>query len=126
MTQVCTSTHLIVQSETLFLIVEMNDILQGTAKLPAVCDYIKDLLESGDFKFLIYAHHHDVMDGIHAFLKGRVDMIRIDGSTSPLNRSEAVTYFQTESSCRVALLSITAAGVGTSPFISPYLIYEIY
>ena len=52
-----------------------------------------------------------------------VDFIRIDGSTSPHHRfifsvpiltfrHDLVQNFQTDPSCKVALLSITAAGVG--------------
>jgi hypothetical protein len=42
----------------------------------------------------------------------KIDYIRIDGSTPQKIRQDLVTYFQTKPSCRVACLSITAAGVG--------------
>lgn len=39
-------------------------------------------------------------------------MIRIDGSTSAEDRQDACHRFQTDEDCLVALLSITAAGLG--------------
>ena len=84
----------------------------GAAKLPLVTAYIKDLLES-DVKFLVFAHHQDVMDGIANVLRTNgVDHIRIDGRTPTVKRQEYAHHFQEDEGCRVALLSITAAGTG--------------
>jgi hypothetical protein len=41
----------------------------GRAKLPSVIEYLKDLLDSMDFKFLVFAHHKDVVDGICSALQ---------------------------------------------------------
>eukprot|EP01119_Soliformovum_irregulare_P025295 TRINITY_DN9328_c0_g1_i3.p1 TRINITY_DN9328_c0_g1~~TRINITY_DN9328_c0_g1_i3.p1 ORF type:complete len:386 (-),score=122.09 TRINITY_DN9328_c0_g1_i3:45-1202(-) len=85
----------------------------GTAKLPSIIEYLKNILESGEFKFLIFAHHKNILDGIQSFLQTRkVDHIRIDGSTMPINRKPLVDHFQTTPECRVAVLSLTAAGTG--------------
>jgi SWI/SNF-related matrix-associated actin-dependent regulator of chromatin subfamily A-like protein 1 len=52
------------------------------------------------------------MDGLAAFLNKRAeDYIRIDGRTASKDRHGRVQHFQTSSSCRVAILAITAAGI---------------
>lgn len=84
----------------------------GTAKLPAVLEYITDLLE-GDTKFLVFGHHQDVLDGIAHFMNThRIEHIQIDGRTPGHARHELVTHFQNDVNCRVAVLSMTAAGTG--------------
>jgi len=84
----------------------------GTAKLLSVVEYLKDLLESGE-KFLVFAHHQDVLDGLcHALYQQHVDHVRIDGRTPGPIRHDLVTHFQTHDACKVAVLSMTAAGVG--------------
>ena len=42
----------------------------------------------------------------------KIDCIRIDGKTPQKIRQELVNYFQETPTCRVACLSITAAGGG--------------
>ena len=84
----------------------------GTAKLPVVVSYVHDLLQ-GDVKFIVFAHHQDVLDGIaHSLRQADADFVRIDGSTAAQQRQQLVHHFQEQRECRVALLSITAAGVG--------------
>jgi SWI/SNF-related matrix-associated actin-dependent regulator 1 of chromatin subfamily A len=81
-------------------------------KLPAMIEYVDDLLEAGR-KILIFAHHQSVLDAFegHLVLK-KVKFMRIDGKTPPSSRQELCGAFQTDDSFRVALLSITAASTG--------------
>jgi SNF2 family DNA or RNA helicase len=82
------------------------------AKLGAVTDYVEHLLHLGT-KFLLFAHHHFMLDALQRKLEDlRVEFIRIDGKTAPHQRPDRVGQFQNQESVRVALLSITAAGVG--------------
>ena len=64
---------------------------------------------------LVFAHHKEVLDtlqqAISKKLKG-AGHIRIDGSVPANDRALRVRKFQTNSLVRVALLSMTAAGVG--------------
>lgn len=89
----------------------------GIAKADAVCDYCLDWLRGSDQqqKVLIFAHHAAVMDAIEMTvakeLKG-VGHIRIDGTVSAADRAVRVRKFQTSGQIRVAVLSMTAAGVG--------------
>merc|ERR1712136_698541 len=81
-------------------------------KMNAVKSYVLDLVE-GDHKFLVFAHHRQMLDAVHGELaKKKVEFIRIDGSTTAAKRQEAVKTFQQKASCKVALLSITAANMG--------------
>lgn len=81
-------------------------------KAKAVCEYVNDLLES-DKKFLVFAHHQNMLDELEAELqKNKYDYIRIDGSTSSENRQVFVQRFQNSEKCQCALLSITAANSG--------------
>ena len=99
-----------------------DSILEMYSQLPsikkaAVCEYLKDFVESLEDteKFLVFAHHKEMMDAVFDTLKKDCKMknvLRIDGSTAPKARAECVEKFQGDDSCRVAVLSITAAGVG--------------
>ena len=88
----------------------------GTGKAQAVAEYVLDWLRgSGTQKVLVFAHHKGVLDTIEAavskHLKG-VGHMRIDGSVPPAERAARVKKFQTKAQVRLALLSVTAAGVG--------------
>ncbi|XP_067021741.1 SWI/SNF-related matrix-associated actin-dependent regulator of chromatin subfamily A-like protein 1 isoform X1 [Acropora muricata] len=82
------------------------------SKIPAVRDYILDLLEGGR-KFLVFAHHKDMLDAICSCLtQKKYKFIRIDGSTAAGVRQGLCDHFQQDKDCLVAVLSITAANTG--------------
>ncbi|KAG7330920.1 hypothetical protein KOW79_004889 [Hemibagrus wyckioides] len=83
------------------------------AKIRAILEYISDTLECGREKFLVFAHHKRVLDGITKELTDKgISHIRIDGSTPSADRQQLCEKFQfSEQSC-VAVLSITAANMG--------------
>ncbi|PAV84045.1 hypothetical protein WR25_14472 [Diploscapter pachys] len=88
----------------------------GIAKAAAVVQHItENVFCDGelDKKVLIFAHHQVVMDTIQAAIaKASLRWIRIDGSTPQQLRGEYCDEFQNDSAVKVALLSISAAGVG--------------
>jgi len=90
----------------------------GVAKAPATTEYILDWLEGSDAtqKLVVFAHHKEVLNYIEEAIskkyKGRLGMMRIDGSVPPAERAQCVKKFQSNKTIRVALLSMTAAGVG--------------
>ncbi|EGC36626.1 hypothetical protein DICPUDRAFT_31594, partial [Dictyostelium purpureum] len=92
----------------------------GLYKLSAINQFLKDKLTDAppDQKFLIFAHHKGVIEGICNMLrkikidKEKLDFITIVGSTQAQNRNELVNHFQSNPKCRIAVLSITAAGTG--------------
>jgi len=74
----------------------MPELFRDTAeaKIKAVEDYIQHLLDLGT-KFLLFGHHHSMLDALERKLvQLRVAYIRIDGSTSPVQRPERVEKFQ--------------------------------
>ena len=88
----------------------------GIAKASATAEYLVEWLRgSGTQKVLVFAHHKGVLDSLEIAvakeLKG-AGHIRIDGSVSCQDRAVRVSKFQSCSKIRVAILSMTAAGVG--------------
>ncbi|OMO51229.1 SNF2-related protein [Corchorus capsularis] len=68
---------------------------------------------SGSHKMIIFAHHHKVLDGIQEFIceKG-IGFVRIDGTTLPKDRQSAVMSFKSTNGVKIAIIGITAGGVG--------------
>jgi hypothetical protein len=62
-------------------------------------------------KVIVFAHHLNVLDEIQHTLGKAHHAIRIDGSTSLESRKKAMDDFQTKPEVKLAILSITAAGV---------------
>ena len=70
------------------------------------------MMEQG-IKFLVFAHHVEVMDGLQACVeKAGVRFMRIDGKTSLKAREAGVHGFQNDPNMKVAILSIQAACSG--------------
>ena len=98
----------------------------GLAKVGAVAEYLRLLLQNPGEKFLVFAHHKSVVEGLAGELTrlsgemggdgggggGEVRFIRIDGGGPGELRMQLVRQFQTDPGTRVALLSIMAAGTG--------------
>ncbi|XP_072436172.1 SWI/SNF-related matrix-associated actin-dependent regulator of chromatin subfamily A-like protein 1 isoform X1 [Chiloscyllium punctatum] len=83
------------------------------AKVRSIVEYVKDLLESGREKFLVFGHHQLVLDALCETLgEKKVKFIRIDGSTSSSDRQSLCDQFQFSEQRCVAVLSITAANMG--------------
>ncbi|NWW14081.1 SMAL1 protein, partial [Oreocharis arfaki] len=83
------------------------------AKIRSVVEYILELLESGNNKFLVFAHHKIMLDAVVAELKKKhIEHIRIDGSTSSAERQALCQKFQFSEKQAVAVLSLTAANMG--------------
>lgn len=85
----------------------------GKAKMAAVKSYVADMLE-GDRKFIIFAHHQEVLDGVEDVVREKIgsSYIRIDGRTSSEQRNVFCKKFQLNDDFSVAILSITAANAG--------------
>lgn len=101
-------------------------------KIPAVKEYILEVLERGDDKAIIFAHHQIMLDAISELLEKRLAKdglhhIRIDGKTAGNKRHDLVKAFQTDPTCRIALLSITACGEGLTLTAAGLVIFaELY
>lgn len=65
----------------------------GLAKVRGVLEFLETLIENKT-KFILFAHHYDVMDAIEDFIvKKKVGYIRIDGQVEATKRYEAVRRF---------------------------------
>ena len=87
-------------------------LMTGKAKLPGIKDYVNYLVDNS-CKFLIFAHHTEVLDAIEeVIINDKISYIRIDGKIPVEKRQDLVNKFQTDDDCLVAILSITACATG--------------
>lgn len=101
--------------------------LSGEAKIKGILEYLEDLL-SYDKKYVIFAHHLNILDKIQEFAeKKKVKFMRIDGSVDPMKRGLFVKDFQEKEDVRLAILGIKAASTGlTLTASSTVLFAELY
>ncbi|KAJ4713121.1 DNA annealing helicase and endonuclease ZRANB3 [Melia azedarach] len=70
-------------------------------------------LNASSPKMIIFAHHHKVLDGVQEFVSEKgIGFVRIDGTTLPRDRQSAVHSFQALNEVKIAIIGITAGGVG--------------
>ncbi|CAI5445047.1 unnamed protein product [Caenorhabditis angaria] len=90
--------------------------LTGIVKAAAVCEHILEnyfYTDAPPRKVLIFAHHQIVLDTIqNEVMKRKLKAIRIDGKTPSSVRTGLCDSFQNDDEVRVAILSLTAAGIG--------------
>ncbi|XP_031490297.1 uncharacterized protein LOC116257565 isoform X4 [Nymphaea colorata] len=96
----------------------------GIAKLPRFREWISNhsiVTELGDNscssnhsqKMIIFGHHLKVLDGIQEIVcQNHIEFVRIDGCTLPKERQAAVQSFRSRPEVRIAIIGITAGGVG--------------
>lgn len=86
------------------------------AKKRSVGEYITNVLDKGIGKFLLFAHHKEMLDSLENVLKERVGSggyIRMDGSiTAPRQRDDLTKRFKEDRRCHGGLMSITALADG--------------
>ncbi|CAG8473596.1 12782_t:CDS:10, partial [Ambispora gerdemannii] len=108
----------------------LTEMWETTAviKMPGILEYVKQLYESTEKKFLVFAHHQVVLDGCsREFEKESIKYVRIDGSVPSAKRQALVDQFQNDSSIRIALLSITAANTGLTLTAADLVVFaELY
>ncbi|MCL7037183.1 hypothetical protein MKW94_010677, partial [Papaver nudicaule] len=64
-------------------------------------------------KMLIFAHHLKVLDGVQEIISEKgIGFVRIDGHTLARDRQSAVQAFRSSAEVKVAIIGITAGGVG--------------
>ena len=96
-------------------------------KVDAIIEYVGQKLDKCK-KFLCFGYHKVIFEAVSEYLRKRnISFIVITGETPPKIRQDCCDYFQTTSSCRVALVSIVAAGVGITLTAAHEVIFtELY
>jgi SWI/SNF-related matrix-associated actin-dependent regulator 1 of chromatin subfamily A len=83
----------------------------GVAKTPKVVEHVKDALEGGVEKLIVFAHHRDVQDAIAEALSD-YGVVQVKGGYSDVKKQEAVDAFQEDKSIRVFVGSLEACREG--------------
>lgn len=83
--------------------------ISARGKINDVCEYIDDILESGE-KLVLFGHLQEVLKKIAGKYGPRAVMIT--GEVSQKDRQHNVDRFQKDPECQLAVCSIKAAGVG--------------
>ncbi len=100
--------------------------LTGLAKIRGIIEFLDTLVEN-DTKFILFAEHLAVLDSVAEELRRReLDYVRIDGAVPMEKRHELVAKFQTEETCKVALLSISASSQGISLTAANTVVFAEY
>lgn len=86
--------------------------MMGLALAPHTVEYTKMLLEGGEDKVLVFAHHIAVLDILCDGLK-KYGVRRIDGSLNPVKKQKFVDEFRADKSIRVCIGNMQSMGTGT-------------
>jgi SWI/SNF-related matrix-associated actin-dependent regulator 1 of chromatin subfamily A len=102
----------------------MSQVRHDTAmaKLPTVIDFVTEILEDTDKKLVIFAHHHDVIDGLMAALCAH-QPVKLDGTMSQRAKQASIDQFQNVKDCRVFIGSTLAAGVGITLTAASHVVF---
>lgn len=83
----------------------------GIALAPQIIDYVRDILEGGEDKLVIFGWHIEVLDIFENELSS-FGTVRVDGRKSPTARQKAVDDFVAKDDVRIFIGNIQAAGTG--------------
>ena len=86
--------------------------MMGVALAPQAADYVAGLLDGGEEKILVFAHHLAVLDILEEKL-GRHGVARIDGGSSMNQRTKAVKDFREDPAIKVMVGNLQSMGTGT-------------
>ena len=80
-------------------------------KVPLIVQYVSEVLEGGVQKIVVFAHHRDVIaqlvDGLSSYRP-----VMLVGGMGPQERQDSIDAFQEDSTVRVFIGNIQAAGTG--------------
>lgn len=94
----------------------------GEIKAPLVAEYVEELLEGGQEKVVVFAHHKTVVNILQVALH-KYGVVKLVGDTPDKVRQQSVDLFQGEGGPRVFIGSIQAAGVGITLVRSSYSVF---
>jgi len=97
--------------------------LIGAAKTPAAAQYILDIVEGSQEKVVVFCYHKFVIQQLFHLLAKKTKVVRIDGSTSPKQRDQALDQFRRTSDYRVFIGQIHACGTGITLTESNHVVF---
>lgn len=92
------------------------------AKANQVVEHVREVLESGTQKLVLFAHHKDLIAKLASEL-GEYSPVLLTGDTAMQARQDAVDAFQREPGVRLFIASIMAAGVGLTLTAASHVIF---
>lgn len=85
--------------------------MMGIAMAPQIVEYVKDLLDGGETKLVIFGWHIQVLDIFEKELSA-FGTVRVDGRKSPVARQKAVDDFVARDDIQLFIGNIQSAGTG--------------
>lgn len=86
--------------------------LMGVAMAPLAVEYVKMLLDGGEEKIVVFAHHTEVLDILCAGL-AKWGVLRIDGRTSQVQKQKRVDEFKQNPRFQLMVGNLQSMGTGT-------------
>lgn len=86
--------------------------IMGEAMAPQVADYVNMLIAGGEQKITVFYHHRSVGSILQERLR-KHDVVRVDGSTSPVVKDALVQKFIHDPDCKVIIGHMLTLGTGT-------------
>jgi len=102
------------------LLTDAEDYGSDSVKLDELIGHIKT--KTGNHKILVFSQFLGMLAMIRKHLeKKNIDYEYLDGSISPMARQKSVDRFQSQTQCRVFLISLKAGGVGLNLTAADYV-----
>lgn len=99
--------------------------MYGLAKVPLLAEQVKDELEGGQDKIVVFGWHRDVLIQLQQKL-AEYSPVMVIGGTSQQDMADAVAKFQSDPRCRVFLGNILSAGTTITLTAANRLIFGEY
>lgn len=97
-------------------------LLLEVAKVPHVVEHVRETLEAGVDKLVLFGHHITALKALEQQLAD-LGPVLVIGETALADRQAAVDRFQTDPTCRVFIGGIEAAGVGLTLTASSHVVF---
>jgi SWI/SNF-related matrix-associated actin-dependent regulator 1 of chromatin subfamily A len=92
------------------------------AKVPLAAEFVREALEGGANKIVIFAHHRDVIKALENALSPWHPVILI-GGMGMQERQSSIDTFRTDPKCRIFIGNLVAAGTGITLTASGQVIF---
>lgn len=94
----------------------------GLAKADAAATYIREMLDGGVAKVVVFAHHRDVISRLADALCGANPRI-VSGATSPKDKQAAIDAFQNDPSVRVMIGQTVSMGTAVTLTAAHHVVF---